>query len=64
VTEEPADAGTTPETTLTTDESAEGTIAVLATTFDDLSTLVAAATAAGLVDALSGEGPFTVFGTY
>ena len=64
VTEEPADAGTTPETTLTTDESEEGTIAVLATTFDDLSTLVAAATAAGLVDALSGEGPFTVFGTY
>jgi len=64
VTEEPADAvETTPETTPTSDESSEGTIAVLAT-LDDLSTLVAAASAAGLVDALSGEGPFTVFGTY
>jgi len=29
---------------------------------EDFSTLVAALTAAGLVDALSGEGPFTVFG--
>ena len=29
---------------------------------DDFSTLVAALSAAGLVDALSGEGPFTVFG--
>ncbi len=64
VTEEPADVGTTAETTPPTDESTEGTIAALATTVDDLSTLVAAATAAGLVDALSGDGPFTVFGTY
>ena len=30
----------------------------------DFSTLVAAVTAAGLVDALSGDGPLTVFGTY
>ena len=29
---------------------------------DDLSTLIAAVTAAGLGDALSGDGPFTVFG--
>ncbi len=29
----------------------------------DFSTLVAAVTAAGLVDVISGEGPFTVFGT-
>ena len=29
---------------------------------EDFSTLVAALSAAGLVDALSGEGPFTVFG--
>ena len=31
---------------------------------DAFSTLVAAVTAAGLVDDLSGEGPFTVFGEY
>ena len=30
----------------------------------DFSTLVAALTAADLVDALSGDGPLTVFGTY
>ena len=30
---------------------------------DDFSTLVAAAEAAGLVDALSGDGPLTLFGT-
>ena len=34
----------------------------LAVATDDLSTLVAAVTAAGLGDALSGDGPFTVFG--
>ena len=57
-----ADAEITQETTPTTDDSVEGTIALLATMFDDLSTLVAAITAAGLVDYVSGEGPFTVFG--
>ena len=31
---------------------------------DAFTTLVAAVTAAGLVDALSGDGPLTVFGTY
>ena len=31
---------------------------------DQFSTLVAAVTAAGLVDVLSGEGPFTVFGKH
>ena len=38
-----------------------GSIVDIAVANPDLSTLVAAATAAGLVDALSGDGPFTVF---
>lgn len=37
------------------------TVVQIASENDDFSTLVAAVTAAGLVDALSGEGPFTVF---
>ena len=37
------------------------TIAELAISTPDLSTLLAAVKAAGLVDTLSGEGPFTVF---
>ena len=37
------------------------TVVQIAAENDDFSTLVAAVTAAGLVDALSGEGPFTVF---
>ncbi|MBI1264803.1 MAG: fasciclin domain-containing protein [Alphaproteobacteria bacterium] len=40
---------------------AEQNIVEIAAGNDDFSTLVAAVTAAGLVDALSGEGPFTVF---
>ena len=39
------------------------TIIDIAVGNDDFSTLVAALTAAGLVDAIAGEGPFTVFGT-
>jgi len=39
----------------------EGTVVDIAVGNDDFSTLVAALTAAGLVDALSGDGPFTVF---
>jgi hypothetical protein len=39
------------------------TIVDIAVGNDDFSTLVAALTAAGLVDAIAGEGPFTVFGT-
>ncbi len=43
-------------------ESAKAkTIVEIAAGNDDFSTLVAAVTAAGLVDTLSGEGPFTVF---
>lgn len=38
-----------------------GTIVTVAAGTDDLSTLVAAVTAAGLVETLNGEGPFTVF---
>ena len=41
-----------------------GTIVELAVGTPDLSTLVAAVTAADLVETLSGDGPFTVFGKY
>ena len=45
-----------------TEEAAEvGTIVEVAAGNPDFSTLVAAVEAAGLVDTLSGEGPFTVF---
>jgi len=40
---------------------AKGTIIDAAVATDDLSTLVAAVKAAGLVETLSGDGPFTVF---
>ncbi len=42
-------------------ESAPGTIVDVAVGAGDFTTLVAAVQAAGLVDTLSGEGPFTVF---
>ena len=42
---------------------AGSTIMDIAAESDDFSTLVAALTAAGLLDAISGDGPFTVFGT-
>ena len=42
-------------------ESEAGTIVEVASGSEDFSTLVAAVEAAGLVDTLSGEGPFTVF---
>jgi len=41
--------------------AAAGDIVVIASERDDLSTFVAAVEAAGLTDALSGDGPFTVF---
>ena len=44
-------------------EAAEGTIVDVAVGNEDFSTLVAAVTAAELVDTLNGDGPFTVFGT-
>ncbi|MEM6492293.1 MAG: fasciclin domain-containing protein, partial [Pseudomonadota bacterium] len=50
----PAVAGGNPETAL-------GTIVETAVAADDFNTLVAAVQAAGLVDTLSGDGPFTVF---
>lgn len=43
------------------DDMAKPTIVEIAAGNDDFSTLVAAVKAAGLVDVLSGEGPFTVF---
>lgn len=64
VIDEPGDAVTAPGPAPVTDESTETTIDLLAATFDDLSTLVAAITAAGLMDVLSKEGPFTIFGTH
>jgi uncharacterized surface protein with fasciclin (FAS1) repeats len=42
-------------------EETPGTIVEVASANDDFSTLVAAVDAAGLVDTLNGEGPFTVF---
>ncbi len=63
------DGGTTPTpTAIMSEEPADpdtmgATIVAIALGNDDFSTLVAALTAAGLVDAIAGEGPFTVFGT-
>ncbi len=57
-------ASTTAEQTADTgEETGEevGTIVDVAASIDDFSTLVAAVQAAGLVETLSGEGPFTVF---
>jgi uncharacterized surface protein with fasciclin (FAS1) repeats len=51
---------TTDDTAGMDDESA-GTIVEVASGSDDFETLVAAVTAADLVETLSGEGPFTVF---
>ena len=59
--------GSTSDTTVAATDSTEmaakeaGTIVEVAQGNADFSTLVAAITAAGLGDALSGEGPFTVF---
>jgi hypothetical protein len=44
-------------------EPCEGNIMDVANENEDFTTFVASITAAGLVDELSGEGPFTVFGT-
>jgi uncharacterized surface protein with fasciclin (FAS1) repeats len=60
-----ADTGSTTaeQTADTGEETGEevGTIVDVAASIDDFSTLVAAVQAAGLVETLSGEGPFTVF---
>ena len=58
--------GSTSDTTVAASDETEmvtdvGTIVEVAQGNPDFSTLVAAITAAGLGDALSGEGPFTVF---
>ena len=49
------------DTDMAEESAAPGTIVDIAAGAADFSTLVAAATAAGLVDTLNGEGPFTVF---
>ncbi len=52
----------TSDTSTTVEAPAEaGTIVEVASANDDFSTLVEAVSAAGLVETLSGEGPFTVF---
>lgn len=57
-----ADNTTTDTTVAEMTESTEvGNIVAVASANPDFSTLVAAVTAAGLVETLSGEGPFTVF---
>jgi uncharacterized surface protein with fasciclin (FAS1) repeats len=44
-----------------TAKAADGTVVAVASGNPDFSTLVAAVQAAGLVDTLNGEGPFTIF---
>ncbi|MEZ5237770.1 MAG: fasciclin domain-containing protein [Microthrixaceae bacterium] len=58
-----AEATTTTEAASSGDTSSEeaGTIVDVAAGNEDFSTLVTAVTEAGLVETLSGEGPFTVF---
>ncbi len=61
-TETTAAASATPEETMSEAPAEEtGTIVDVASGNDDFSTLVAAVQAAGLVETLSGDGPFTVF---
>ena len=57
----PAPPAATAEATADATADATGTIVDVAASIDDFSTLVAAVQAAGLVETLSGEGPFTVF---
>ena len=56
-----SDSETTASTTATTTAMTDETIAAVATGNKDLSTLVAALTAADLVTTLEGAGPYTVF---
>lgn len=59
--ETPADDTAADETAMAEDATAAGTIVEVAQGNEDFSTLVAAVTAAGLGETLSGTGPFTVF---
>ena len=70
--QEPGDADTATPTATAVDDTMEesmdtdimgATIVDIAVGNDDFSALVAALTAAGLVDAITREGPFTLFGT-
>ncbi len=58
---EATDDTTADETAVAEEATAAGTIVEVAQGDETFSTLVAAVTAAGLGDTLSGEGPFTVF---
>lgn len=58
---ETADETTPDETAVAEEATAAGTIVEVAQGDETFSTLVAAVTAAGLGETLSGEGPFTVF---
>lgn len=60
-TDNPASTTTMMTTTSMPDETAAANIVQVATEAGDFTTLVKAVQAAGLVDTLSGEGPFTVF---
>ncbi len=55
------DAEATPEDEAMPEDEAAGTIVDVAVEAGDFTTLVAAVEAAGLVETLSGDGPFTVF---
>lgn len=52
---------TSESTTSSTEASSEGTIVEVASANPEFSTLVSAVEAAGLVETLNGEGPYTVF---
>lgn len=56
-----ASAAASPSETMESPASEAGTIVEVASGNDDFSTLVAAVSAAGLAETLSGDGPFTVF---
>ncbi|MEM7798259.1 MAG: fasciclin domain-containing protein [Chloroflexota bacterium] len=58
---EPADTTTSTSTTSTSTDTSGSSIAAIAAGDDRFDTLVTALSAAGLVDTLSGGGPFTVF---
>jgi uncharacterized surface protein with fasciclin (FAS1) repeats len=58
---EPAESSASPVATPATTDEELGTIVDIAVANEDFSIVVAAVTAAGLVETLAGEGPFTVF---
>jgi transforming growth factor-beta-induced protein len=59
--DEPAESSASPVATPATTDEGPGTIVDIAVANEDFTTLVAAVTAAGLVETLARDGPFTVF---